>query len=349
MVNVSNMSASDQKWMDNYTVFMLFCTTKQRFPKSTEKFNGVNIGNWFMNQRKLYRQNSLDVNKIALLDKISTLWKGSKEDLKLFRNEIIADKIVEYAMENNQTPITEMVNITKQELNKFIERGILTCELILISNNVSMDTKYRALAAIYKDNKLLNYFRLLNEIKEYKSYDELEHDIIIKNLKDNMDEALDTLEQDERKIIILYYGLLSGETMALRDVGDAIGLSHERVRKILNKALQLLRSPQRSIKIICKGSELYEKLIHTKEFKGNDGLDSGVTFKYKNATENRAIYRFEHELSAYLVNILLNNGYNTIGDVIRIPKDKIVDIPNLGPKNASLLEKFIDKYEYLSQ
>ena len=251
----------DKKWMDNYTLFMLFCTTEQRFPKSAEKFIGINIGNWFMNQRKMYRQNSLDSSKIAMLDNISVMWRGSQEDLRKFRNEILAEELIQYAIEENQTPITQLVNITKSELNDLLSKKLRTCEMLLVSDDIDMSTKYRSISAIYRDNKLLNYLNLLNDLKEYKSYKELEHDIDINRLKINIDEAVGTLGEDERRIIVLYYGLESGESMTLREVGEYMKLSHERVRQILNKGIEALREEERFTGIICNRTKIYSEKL----------------------------------------------------------------------------------------
>lgn len=340
------LKITDKKWLDNYTIFMLFCTTEQRFPRAIDKFNDVNIGNWFMNQRKLYRKNTLDIKKKELLDKISPLWSGDSNDLRLFENQIKAANIVNYAMENNQTPITELIGITRQELVSFSDRKLLTCELLLLSDNVDMDTKYRALAAIYKEYISLNYFKLLKDIRNFKSYLELKDSVEFKKLKNNLDDALEMLTEDEKEIVTLYYGLETGEEMALRDVGDVIELSHERVRQILNKALDKLSSPGTYIGIICKESKLYAEAVEKINIETSNKNNS---IKYDNNFENKPLYRFDKELTVTLVNTLMSNGYNTIGDIIRIDEDKIKNIPNLGPKSIDLLKNFIGKYVYLTE
>lgn len=340
------LKITDKKWLDNYTIFMLFCTTEQRFPRASDKFNDVNIGNWFMNQRKLYRKNTLDIKKKELLDKISPLWSGDSNDLRLFENQIKAANIVNYAMENNQTPITELIGITRQELVNFSDRKLLTCELLLLSDNVDMDTKYRALAAIYKEYISLNYFKLLKDIRNFKSYLDLKNSVEFKKLKNNLDDALEMLTEDEKEIVTLYYGLETGEEMALRDVGDAIELSHERVRQILNKALDKLSSPGIYIGIICKESKLYAEAVEKINIETSNKNNS---IKYDNNFENKPLYRFDKELTVTLVNTLMSNGYNTLGDIIRIDEDKIKNIPNLGPKSIDLLKNFIGKYVYLTK
>ncbi len=55
--------------------------------------------------------------------------------------------------------------------------------------------------------------------------------------------ALDVLEQDERDIIRLRYGLDGDLPRTLSDVGKAFGLTRERVRQIEGRALSKLRHP----------------------------------------------------------------------------------------------------------
>jgi RNA polymerase primary sigma factor len=53
--------------------------------------------------------------------------------------------------------------------------------------------------------------------------------------------VLNVLDQRERRVVALRYGLGSGHAMSLRDVGKVMGLSGERVRLIEREALRKLR------------------------------------------------------------------------------------------------------------
>lgn len=54
----------------------------------------------------------------------------------------------------------------------------------------------------------------------------------------------DVLTEREREIISMRYGLLTGETLTLEEVGGLFNLSRERVRQIQTKAMRKLRRPQ---------------------------------------------------------------------------------------------------------
>ncbi|HVM11578.1 MAG TPA: sigma-70 family RNA polymerase sigma factor, partial [Actinomycetota bacterium] len=53
-----------------------------------------------------------------------------------------------------------------------------------------------------------------------------------------------TLEPLERRVVGLRYGLGNGRTMSLREVGEAVGVSAETVRKVEREALRKLRDAE---------------------------------------------------------------------------------------------------------
>lgn len=68
-------------------------------------------------------------------------------------------------------------------------------------------------------------------------------------LKDNMAEALSTLTERERRILLLRFGLYDGASRTLEEVGKIFRVTRERVRQIEAKALKKLRHPTRSRKL----------------------------------------------------------------------------------------------------
>lgn len=66
---------------------------------------------------------------------------------------------------------------------------------------------------------------------------------------------LDKLNDRERKIIIMRYGLNGKEALSLEDIGKAIGLSRERVRQIESRALSKMRN-------MPNINALYDYLLH---------------------------------------------------------------------------------------
>jgi RNA polymerase primary sigma factor len=60
---------------------------------------------------------------------------------------------------------------------------------------------------------------------------------------------LDSLSDRERAVLEMRFGLKSGESHTLEEVGQAFGVTRERVRQIESKALRKLRHPGRSRKL----------------------------------------------------------------------------------------------------
>lgn len=65
-------------------------------------------------------------------------------------------------------------------------------------------------------------------------------------LKDHIEEVLGTLNDRERKVLELRFGLEDGKTRTLEEVGKEFGVTRERIRQIEAKALRKLRHPTRS-------------------------------------------------------------------------------------------------------
>ncbi len=68
-------------------------------------------------------------------------------------------------------------------------------------------------------------------------------------LKEQMVEILEALNERERKVLIMRFGLEDGVTRTLEDVGKEFNVTRERVRQIEAKALRKLRHPLRSRKL----------------------------------------------------------------------------------------------------
>ncbi len=65
-------------------------------------------------------------------------------------------------------------------------------------------------------------------------------------LKDEIGGVLDTLDERERKILELRFGITDGSSRTLEEVGSEFNVTRERVRQIESKALRKLRHPTRS-------------------------------------------------------------------------------------------------------
>jgi len=65
-------------------------------------------------------------------------------------------------------------------------------------------------------------------------------------LNKHVGEAMARLDENERKILILRFGLEDGTSRTLKEIGDSMGLSRERIRQIEAKALNKIRHSRRA-------------------------------------------------------------------------------------------------------
>lgn len=68
-------------------------------------------------------------------------------------------------------------------------------------------------------------------------------------LKETLGEVLDTLQDREKEVLKLRFGLIDGRPRTLEEVGLIFGVTRERIRQIEAKALRKLRHPSRSKKL----------------------------------------------------------------------------------------------------
>lgn len=89
----------------------------------------------------------------------------------------------------------------------------------------------------------------LLEILEDKDMQTPEAKVMENAMADEVRMALDSLSPREARVLRLYFGINSGESMTLEQIGNILSLTKERVRQIRDKALTALKHPSRMRKI----------------------------------------------------------------------------------------------------
>jgi len=74
----------------------------------------------------------------------------------------------------------------------------------------------------------------------------IQQDLESQFLNKHIEEVMGRLEENERKILTLRFGLEDGQPHTLKEIGDSMGLSRERIRQIEAKALNKIRHSRRA-------------------------------------------------------------------------------------------------------
>jgi RNA polymerase primary sigma factor len=108
--------------------------------------------------------------------------------------------------------------------------------MVIANTHVSLDDPY---SSDKDDTALVDY--LTDETQT--SPDE---DTYASALSGDLERALGTLSDRERRILSMYFGLGGEEPMTLEDIGKRLKLTRERIRQIKEKAIQRLRHSTRA-------------------------------------------------------------------------------------------------------
>lgn len=82
-----------------------------------------------------------------------------------------------------------------------------------------------------------------------EGFEEMEKKFNRKDASHEINSVLSTLNKRESKIIKMYFGLENGQEMNLREIGEELNLTNERVRQIKDFALKKLRTYGKSMKL----------------------------------------------------------------------------------------------------
>ncbi|MCK5760571.1 MAG: sigma-70 family RNA polymerase sigma factor [Candidatus Delongbacteria bacterium] len=183
----------------------------------TRGFKFISYAVWWIRQAILQalaeqsRVVRLPLNKVGALNKISKI-KANLE--KKFEREPTSEEIAK-ALETTEIEISETLKISGKHL--------------------SIDAQFNA----GDDNTLLD---VLKNEKDPAPDKELFDD----SLREEVENALESLSIREREVIVLYFGIGKESSMTLEEIGTKFGLTRERVRQIKEKAIRRLRHASRS-------------------------------------------------------------------------------------------------------
>lgn len=189
----------------------------QRFDE-TRGFKFISYAVWWIRQSiiQAIAENSrlvrLPLNKVGSLTKINKAFSTLEQ---------------EYEREPTAEELAECLDIGEDEVKT---------TLSVASRHVSMDAPFEE----GESNSLIDVL----ENPDAESADaEMEYRY---SLSVETERSLATLTEREREVIKLFYGIGVENPMTLSDIGEALGLTRERVRQIKDKSISKLRAEARS-------------------------------------------------------------------------------------------------------
>lgn len=189
----------------------------QRFDE-TRGFKFISYAVWWIRQSILQalaeqsRIVRLPLNKVGSLNKI---------------NKAFSELEQEFEREPSPEELAEMLEIPTEEVET---------TLGVAARHVSMDAPF----VEGEDNSLLD---VLENTGTPGTDTSLEYN---ESLRREIERSLATLTDRQCDVIKLYFGIGVEHPMSLEDIGEKFGLTRERVRQIKDKAINKLRSANRS-------------------------------------------------------------------------------------------------------
>jgi RNA polymerase primary sigma factor len=189
----------------------------QRFDE-TRGFKFISYAVWWIRQSILQalaeqsRIVRLPLNKVGSLNKINKAFSELEQN---------------YEREPSAEELASLLEIPTEEVET---------TLGVAARHVSMDAPF----VDGEDNSLLD---VLENPHSPKTDQDLEY---TESLRLEIERSLSTLTDRQMDVIKLYFGIGVEHPMSLEDIGDKFGLTRERVRQIKDKAINKLRSANRS-------------------------------------------------------------------------------------------------------
>jgi len=150
----------------------------------------------------------------------------------------------------------ELVQIEKMRKEMFSEKGNEPEDRELARRLGMNETQVRDLLDISREMISLETpvyndrdTSVLSDFLEDSAHQSPETSTVYSSLKENLNNALDTLSPKESKILQLRFGLNDQKPLSLKEIGERFQLTKERIRQIEKKALGKLQTPSEDLEL----------------------------------------------------------------------------------------------------
>jgi RNA polymerase primary sigma factor len=128
--------------------------------------------------------------------------------------------------ESELREIAGLLNMTEDHVRDIVN---ISRDMVSLDSPVSVDRDASSLGDFLEDDQ----------------YEQPEAYVIEANLREDIDEILETLTAKEAEVIRYRFGLNGYKAMSLKEIGDQFSLTKERIRQIEKKAIRRLQHPTR--------------------------------------------------------------------------------------------------------
>lgn len=184
----------------------------------TRGFKFISYAVWWIRQSILQalaeqsRIVRLPLNKVGSLNKI---------------NRALAELEQKFEREPTAEEIAQVVELTKDEVH----------------NTMVSSARHMSVDAPFTEGESGTLIDVMSDEK----MDDVDHELShMESLKKDIERSLQTLDERQREIIKMYFGIGVKHSSSLEDIGERFDLTRERVRQIKDKGIALLKAHNRS-------------------------------------------------------------------------------------------------------
>ena len=191
----------------------------ERFDE-TRGFKFISYAVWWIRQSILQalaehsRIVRLPLNRVGTISKVAKAAEGLEQG---------------FQRPPNEAEIAEKLEMTPEE----------------VSDTIMMSKRHNSLDAPVRSGEENSLIDVVEDSGQAPPDDEM----MFESLKNEIQQALDTLKEREQEVIRMYFGIEREYPLTLNEIGEEFHLTRERVRQIKEKAILRLRHKSRSSKL----------------------------------------------------------------------------------------------------